>query len=54
MQRTYTKPADSKESRPKTAGEMIIEDLKKDYFLNNQNKRNEENANDDFDAVIWK
>lgn len=30
MQRTYTKPADSKESRPKTAGEVIIENLKKD------------------------
>jgi len=30
MQRTYTKPADSKESRPKTAGEIIIENLKKD------------------------
>ena len=30
MQRTYTKPADNKESRPKTAGEVIIENLKKD------------------------
>lgn len=30
MQRTYTKPADSKECRPKTAGEVIIENLKKD------------------------
>lgn len=30
MQRTYTKPADNKECRPKTAGEVIIENLKKD------------------------
>ena len=30
MQRTYTKPAENKESRPKTAGEVIIENLKKD------------------------
>lgn len=30
MQRTYTKPADSKDSRPKTAGKVIIENLKKD------------------------
>lgn len=27
MQRTYTKPADSKESRPKTAGEVIMIEL---------------------------
>lgn len=30
MQRKYTKPADNKECRPKTAGEVIIENLKKD------------------------
>lgn len=30
MQRKYTKPANSKKSRPKTAGEVIIENLKKD------------------------
>lgn len=30
MQRIYTKPADSKRGRPKTAGEVIIENLKKD------------------------
>lgn len=30
MQRIYSKPADNKESRPKTAGEVIIENLKKD------------------------
>ena len=30
MQRTYTKPADSKRGRPKTAGEVVIENLKKD------------------------
>lgn len=30
MQRIYTKPADSKECRPKTAGEVIIKNLKKD------------------------
>lgn len=29
MQRIYTKPADSKESRPKTAGEVIIEEQQK-------------------------
>lgn len=29
MKRKYTKPADSKENRPKTAGEVIIENLKK-------------------------
>ena len=30
MQRKYTKPVDSKECRPQTAGELIIENLKKD------------------------
>lgn len=45
MQRTYTKPADSKESRPKTAGEVKIENLKKDgskearQFLKHLNKK---------------
>ena len=60
MQRSYSNTSDSKKCRPKTAGEVIIENLQKDgrekeyAVLFQKNHKNHENYDYyDFKQTLW-
>ena len=59
MQRTYTKPADSKECRPKTAGGINKEPEKDGIvkkvcgIITKENKKHEKNAYNYFEPTLW-